>query len=64
MLKRIFFFLAGLLLGVSCLAQTGVDPGHLTDRWRRKGLKAFDADREAATVRQQPLGQEEGSTPA
>ncbi len=28
MLKRIFFFLAGLLLGVSCLAQTGVDLPH------------------------------------
>jgi hypothetical protein len=30
------------------------DPRHLATRWRRRGLRAFDADRDAAGVREQP----------
>lgn len=35
------------------------DPEHLRARWRRAGLRAFDADREAAAAAGTP-GQEEG----
>jgi len=41
----------------------GIDPAHLSARWRRRGLKAFDAERDAPAVRQRPPGQEEGSMP-
>jgi hypothetical protein len=30
------------------------DPRHLAVRWRRRGLRAFDADREAAASRVEP----------
>jgi hypothetical protein len=33
---------------------TGDDPRHLTTRWRRRGLRAFDADREAAAAPAEP----------
>jgi len=56
-----FLELADRLRG---LDDAGVDPGHLVMRWRRRGLKAFDADRNAITVRQEPPGRDEGSTPA
>jgi hypothetical protein len=35
------------------------DPDHLRARWRRRGLRAFDADREA-TATASKSGQEEG----
>jgi hypothetical protein len=40
------------------------DPRHLAARWRRRGLRAFDADREAGAVKERPTGQEEGAAPA
>ena len=41
----------------------GDDPHHLAMRWRRRGLRAFDADREVAAVKDRPAGQEEGAAP-
>ena len=39
----------------------GDDPRHLAARWRRRGLRAFEAEREAAaTLWETPDGQEEG----
>ena len=32
------------------------DPSHLVARWRRRGLRAFDADREAAALAIAPPG--------
>jgi hypothetical protein len=39
------------------------DPRHLAARWRRRGLRTFDADREVAAVKDRPAGQEEGAVP-
>jgi hypothetical protein len=33
---------------------TGDDPRHLATRWRRRGLRAFDADRETAATAATP----------
>jgi Conjugal transfer protein TraD len=32
------------------------DPSHIAARWRRRGLRAFDADREAAAAPSVPEG--------
>ena len=40
------------------------DPRHLAARWRRRGLRAFDADRDDAAVKERPTGQEEGAAQA
>ena len=48
---------AGRLRG----ADDGADPAHLRARWRRAGLRAFAADREAAAAAGM-LGQEEEDT--
>jgi hypothetical protein len=54
-----FMELADRLRGSSL--SSGSDPGnagegprHLSARWRRRGLRAFDADRDAVDVRGQP----------
>jgi len=52
-----FLHLADQLRGTDDL---GVDPHHLATRWRRKGLKAFDADKQTAAVGNQGKGREEG----
>jgi hypothetical protein len=39
------------------------NPSHLAARWRRRGLRAFDADREATAVKDRPAAQEEGAAP-
>lgn len=42
----------------------GDDPRHLAARWRRRGLRAFDADREAAAGKEPPPAQAEEAAPA
>ena len=37
------------------------DPAHLRARWRRRGLRAFDAEREEAAAADGGVGREEGS---
>jgi Conjugal transfer protein TraD len=39
------------------------DPRHLAARWRRRGLRAFDADRQVETAAGQPAEQPEASAP-
>lgn len=52
--------LGALLEAAAGLRGTGDDdPAHLRARWRRAGLRAFDADREAAAG---TPGQEEGGS--
>lgn len=41
--------------------EAGADPTHLATRWRRRGLKIFDADKQAAALgnpekRSRPMG--------
>jgi Conjugal transfer protein TraD len=45
-----FLDLADRLRGAD---DAGDDPRHLATRWRRRGLRAFDADRDAAAVTEQ-----------
>jgi len=51
-----FLELADRLRG---LDEAGVDPAHLATRWRRRGLNAFDADKQAAALGNQGNGQPE-----
>ena len=55
--------LADRLRGVD---EAGVDPVHLATRWRRRGLRTFDADKQAAALGN--LGEEQpknvGRTPS
>jgi hypothetical protein len=39
------------------------DPRHLAARWRRRGLRAFDADRDAAAGKERPAAQGEEAAP-
>ena len=55
-----FLELADRLRGAD---DAGVDPDHLAIRWRRKGLRAFDADKQAAALGNQDQGQPETETP-
>ena len=55
-----FLYLADQLRGAE---DAGDDPHRIITRWRRRGLRAFDADREATAVKDRPAAQEEGAAP-
>ncbi len=40
------------------------DPSHLAARWRRRGLRAFDADRDAAAGKERSAEPPDSTTPA
>ena len=53
-----FIEIADRLRGAEEADQAGDDEGHLATRWRRRGLRAFDADREAAASSAEPSSPE------
>ena len=44
--------------------EAGDDPRHLASRWRRRGLRTFEADRQAAAANKAAVGQDERAEPA
>jgi hypothetical protein len=54
-----FLHLADQLHGAE---DAGDDPHHLMTRWRRRGLRAFDADRETPTPTPRPPASQEPAT--
>jgi len=54
-----FLHLADQLQGAE---DAGDDPHHLVTRWRRRGLRTFDADRETASASEPAAAQENGHT--
>jgi Conjugal transfer protein TraD len=46
------------------LDDAGDDPHHLAMRWRRRGLRAFDADREAAAGKDASAEPPDSTAPA
>ena len=43
--------------------EVGDDPRHLATRWRRRGLRNFEADRQAAAASKAAVGQDERAEP-
>jgi hypothetical protein len=44
--------------------EVGDDPRQLATRWRRRGLRIFDADRQAATANNAAVGPDERAEPS